>query len=73
MLNLKKEKEEKEMSAKSILVVYSYHDEVLVCTPESEKVMIEDYFKNTGRDIEDYDKEEYKDSVCISNGSLRIE
>lgn len=58
----------------STLIVYSYHDEALVMTPESEKEVLTMYFfPNSGRDVQDYDRKEYTNGVLISNGSLRIE
>ena len=41
-----------------MLIAYVGQDEVIVCTEETEKSMLEEYFaKHTGRDVNEYDRE----------------
>jgi len=43
---------------KHMFIVYSSSDETLICTPKSEKELLQDYFTDGGRDIDFYDREE---------------
>jgi hypothetical protein len=48
-------------------IVYSNGvDEVLVCTPETHRILLEDFFENGGRILEDYDRRDILDTICIS-------
>jgi len=51
-----------------MLIVYWNDSEVIVTTKKNEKRTVKEWFaKNTGRDIEDFDREEMADgSVCVS-------
>lgn len=40
-----------------MLIVYVGETEVLVTTPESEPLFLEEYFKEGGRNSDDYDRE----------------
>lgn len=55
-----------------MLIVYEGAHEVLVCRPKDEKLLLKDYFSNGGRDLEQYDRLEVKDSVVqIESGYLK--
>ena len=42
-----------------MLIVYSYRDDVIVCTKKKEDEVIESFFgDDNGRNLEDYDREE---------------
>jgi len=44
-----------------MLVVYVSDSEVLVCTPDNEMETLKQYFTDTGRDLDDYDRHEEHD------------
>jgi hypothetical protein len=50
-----------------MLVVYSGEGEIIVCNPLEEAETIHDYFVMGGRDIEDYDREETNEAVCVGS------
>ena len=50
-----------------MLVAYRYSNEVLVCHAKDESAMIEEWFRQGGRDVEDYDREEYESVVRVSS------
>jgi len=55
-----------------MLVVYSNGIEILVCDKKNEKKLIRTFFDPyTGRDINNYDRWEYKDFVKIKNSEMR--
>lgn len=42
-----------------MLIRYSSSEEVLICTSEAEPILLKQWFaKDTGRDLEDFDREE---------------
>ncbi len=50
-----------------MLVVYTGNNEIIVYEKNNEKQVLNEYFnQNSGRNIEDYNREEFEDSVCIS-------
>lgn len=51
------------------LIIYSVDDEVIVCSPEMEKAVLEEFFlPDTGRRVDDYDRREVFDvGVAISS------
>lgn len=46
-------------------IIYSGREETIVCTPENEKKMLKQYFKDGGRDIDEYDRYESFD-IAVS-------
>ncbi len=49
----------------NILVVYSSREEVLVTTPEDEAKVVEEYFTDTGRRLDDYDRMETRHGAVL--------
>lgn len=41
-----------------MIIVYEGSDEVIVCEKKSEKAIVKAFFKNGGRNIEEYDRQE---------------
>ncbi len=55
-----------------MFVVYSSNDEVLVTTRKNEKAMLLEWFApHTGRDLDDYDREESKESAIQISADMR--
>ena len=52
-------------------VIYRGHDEVIVCKPDNERGILEEYFQKGGRNLEDYDRTEARDVVVIDNVGMR--
>ncbi len=48
-----------------MLIVYSSPNEVIVVTPNEEKLMLLDYFTAGGRNIDDYDRVKHGNTVEI--------
>lgn len=46
-------------------VVYSCRDEVLVCISRNEEELKRIYFTEGGRDLDDYDREEYPNDAIL--------
>ena len=40
-----------------MIITYTGHDEVLVCTPESEPELIQAWFEEGGRNTDDYERD----------------
>lgn len=53
-----------------MFVVYSGTDEVIITTLENEKHVIEDYFINGRRDINDFDRSEANDKAVLVRAEL---
>lgn len=47
-------------------------DEVIICTPQTEKETIKLYFTEGGRDIEDYDREEIPDGAISTTVGVQV-
>ena len=56
-----------------MMVVYSSNDEVLVMTAEDEQDMIDEYFTEGGRDLEDYDREIVRDGLIRIRNRFLVE
>ncbi len=52
-------------------IVYSSHEEVIVCTVENEAETIQAYFTEGGRDIEEYDRVKINNHAVTIEASLR--
>lgn len=51
-----------------MLISYTSDTEVIICTEEKESTVIEEYFTQGGRKLEDYDREHYlPDILTIHN------
>ncbi len=48
-----------------MIITYTGHDEILVATIEQEHKLINDFFTEGGRELDDYDRAEFKDLVQI--------
>lgn len=46
-----------------LFITYSHPQEVIVTTSEMEKEMIEEYFTQGGRDLDEYDRNEVRDTA----------
>lgn len=55
-----------------MLIIYSSHDEMLICTPDSEPQMLLEYFEQGGRDLEDFDREVRRDGVINIIPRLKV-
>ena len=50
-----------------MLIAYTYSNEVLICSDLDEETMLHEWFRQGGRDPEDYDREEYLTVVRVSS------
>ena len=49
------------------LIVYDNFHEILICNPSDEKDLLKTWFnKRSGRNLEEYDRKEYKGTVEIT-------
>lgn len=55
-----------------MLIVYASDDEMLICTPDSEPQMLREYFKQGGRDLEDFDREVRSDGMINITSLLKV-
>ena len=55
-----------------MLVIYSSREEVLVTTIEREKDMLDLYFTNGGRSLDDYDRDEMETVQILSKVAVYI-
>ena len=55
-----------------MLVVYSSRNEVLVVSKDQEHEMIREYFIESDRDLDDFDREEHNSVLEISS-SVRVD
>ena len=56
-----------------MLIVYSCSDEVFVTTPSFEESFLKEYFeKGCGRDLDDYDREEYPNGIVEVAARCRV-
>jgi len=53
------------------LVIYQSQDEVLICEKRKEKELLEDYFAEGNRDLDEYDRAESKDGIVPVTSILR--
>jgi len=63
------------MSNIKFIVYQTYIDfpEVLITTPELEQDMLKEWFNETGRTIEDYDRREHDETgILVRNLGLRV-
>lgn len=57
-----------------MLIVYVSNDNVLVCDPDAEKSMLDLWFaRESGRDLEDYDREECPSGIVEINPKLVVD
>ncbi len=55
------------------LIVFSNVDETVITTPEDEDQTIQVWFTEGGRDLEEWDRQEYVGAVAIKVHSLEID
>lgn len=55
-----------------MLITYSGDGEVLVCTLESEPTLLSDWFIRGKRDLEDYDRDVYKNGIAEINSHIHV-
>ena len=55
-----------------MFIVYSGHSEVIVTTKKKEAQTLKEWFVESDRDIEDYDREECNDACVEVRAELRV-
>ena len=55
-----------------MFIVYSSNQEVIVCTPKTEKKMLKEWFEDAGRELEDYDRDECTEAAVNIFATLRV-
>lgn len=54
-------------------ISYTSHDEIIITTPDREKATLEAYFtEKSGRDYEDYDRNEHREDAIAIIPQLRV-
>lgn len=56
-----------------MLIVYSSYEETLICEAAQEKKLLKLYFKEGGRDVEEYTREEVEKGFVEITSKLRTE
>jgi len=49
-----------------MLIIYKNYIDIMICTPETEKAAVRQFFSVDDRCIVDYEREERTDHLCVS-------
>lgn len=55
-------------------IIYDGQDEMILCTPATEKKMLKKYFepRDSDRDLDLYDRHEYTDDELVLKSELKV-
>ena len=55
-----------------MLIIYSGNGEVLVCSRRAEVTLLKEWFDESGRNVEEYDREEIKEGIASFKSSISV-
>lgn len=55
-----------------MLITYTNENETVVCSLEREREVLNDYFTEGGRDLDDYNREEHKTDICSIESKANV-
>ena len=56
-----------------MFILYEGYNDILITTLEREAIMIKEWFIDTDRDLEEYDRSEINDSAVNIIGTLKVD